>query len=412
MSTVYDLFNKIDGKWVHIVEYGYEDIPEVMPFLYDMTQLNNKNLDFRSMSLKGIANEVSITETWEGIQWYEDDLKRPNLTVVTKNADDEFVVDSSSVQVGTQLYNQETFHTSVVIDVSWATITIDSDDASSSAGDVFTIQGHVKNYGDAMWHTTTRNALQDFTNYFQFVQEDITSDMISNNRTRLFIKDANEMAAQVFGDASRNMLRQYGLNFFFWQKLKSNNWTYTRYGAWGLESFIQWQHKVNIYNADKVVMRDNLNEQLNAIYSSWLANLFAEKKVLFYCNTAWLNSITKLYGEDAVVYNDKIEWINLGVKTVKLDGRVLYMVESSILNVAQPNTPTCYSVPMDYVFGYMLPNTVLDESAKKVDKLGKWQILMKPRNSIEKVEVSLFTSYSFMFKGISSGAYRRLIIKE
>jgi len=124
MSTIFDLVTKINGQWIHLFKYGYMEAPELALLEYDMTDLNNENLDFRNKKLKRIAEKVSLSETGESITWYEEDLKEANITITTINSATSRVVSSATVVVGELLYNQTTGVTVLVTAVAGTTITL------------------------------------------------------------------------------------------------------------------------------------------------------------------------------------------------------------------------------------------------------------------------------------------------
>ena len=99
MATSLQETTKVNGKGIHLVRYGYAEAPEVALLLYDLSKLNEDNLDFKSVELKGVSREATLTEDGESITWKEEDIKEAYLTVDTATDATHVVVDATDVQV-------------------------------------------------------------------------------------------------------------------------------------------------------------------------------------------------------------------------------------------------------------------------------------------------------------------------
>lgn len=99
---------RIEGKGLHLVQYGYAEAPETALLMYDLKDLNQQTLDFRSMKMKNVAMKASITETGESIEWNEEDLKGAVINITAFTSATSFTVDATDIQVGEMLYNQTT----------------------------------------------------------------------------------------------------------------------------------------------------------------------------------------------------------------------------------------------------------------------------------------------------------------
>jgi hypothetical protein len=142
---------------------------------------------------------------------------------------------------------------------------------------------------------------------------------------------------------------------------------------------------------------------------SGLSGVQQKNKLLWFCTTKFVNDIHDLY-DSALTFNDEITAINLNIKTYNVSGYNCHMVPSNLLDFHMSGTSIAYSVPVDYTFLYMLPRKTLKEDGKTVNLLGRGIVYKKPQVTIEKATVACATNYSFMFQGITSGAYRRLTI--
>lgn len=408
MTTIYELTTKIDGKGIHLVKYGYMEAPEAALLLYNMYDLNNENLDFRSQMIKQISEKISINETGEQVRWYEEDLKLANVSITTVNSATEFVISAAGVIVGETLYNQTTQATTKVTAVSGTTITLDgTGDTSATAGDVLVRIGFGKKYGDDHYFTPTRNDLQTQTNYIQYTEAVINSSAIENNKTRLFVKSPEEHLKLQFTDASRKIVKDMAMSFYFGVNSKTLIGSYYSYTAGGLEEFIPSANKVNVQGADDAATKKNIRDQLTAAYQSGLSGIWGQNKLLAFCTTKFMDEIDRLY-EDKLVYNDKLTSIDVNITSYSVGGKKLNMVESNILNETVGDLAVAYLVPIDYTFLYNIPYYAAEESGKTLQRAGRGIVYKKPQSTFEKSDIGLGTSYSFMFMGVYSGAYRKL----
>ena len=122
MATALNSTTKVNGKGLHLVRYGYAEAPEVALLLYDISKLNEENLDFKSLQLKGVASEVSTSEDGYSIVWKEEDVKEAYIKVTAKTSATSITVDANDVIVGETLYNQATEETALVVAVTGANL--------------------------------------------------------------------------------------------------------------------------------------------------------------------------------------------------------------------------------------------------------------------------------------------------
>jgi len=417
LDQIYKIYNKINGKWVHLFEYGYYESPESAILVYDTWDLNRKDLDFRWAKLKNIANKISITSSWDGIEWADDNLRELHGTVNVVNSQVSIdIVDNTNIQAWEELYNRNTWETYIVTAKSTNTYTITAFNAAWDAAtpaktitvwDVLVRVNFAKIYWSNDWMYANRNALKQATNYMQFVSMNIDNDMITNNRTRLFMDDAGEMVKQQFSDASRKIIKGMAQSFYVWAKWFDSSTK--RYSAWGLERFIPDSCKVNIKWATDKDTKDNLRRELTKAYQSWMTNIRGNNKLVALCTTRFNDEIDALY-EGKIIYNDELSNVNVHISRLTLWSNNLNLSISNLLDETYGDQAVCFLVPVDYVFMYNVPNTVTNSSWKAIDKLGRWIIFIPPVNQPEQLTIQLFTTYSFMFGWITSWAYRKLTI--
>lgn len=411
MSTAINETTKVNGKGIHLVRYGYAEAPEVALLLYDLSKLNEENLDFKNVELKGVAREATLTEDGESITWKEEDVKEAYITVSSKTSATSIVVDANNVIVGETLYNQTTGETALVTAVSGSTLTLAAPwfaGAGLAAGNKITRLSFAKKYGVNHGHRVVRNELTTYTNYVQFTEELIDSDMIENNKTYLFTTP-EQRVKQIYSDASRKIIKGIVSSFYLGKKLKTNASGEYQYSAWGLIEFIPAAAKVNIKGANDDATKANLRLQLQKAYQSGLKGLYGRNKLLAFCTTKFAADLDALY-ENKIVYNDRLNSVNVQIKTYNVGGFELNIVCSNILDYDLGDVSRCFLVPIEYCFAFMLPKGVTGKDGKTLDVFGRGVLYDKPQETYEKKTQALATNFSFYFKGCNSGAYRMLSI--
>lgn len=412
MVTILDEGVKKVWLGLHLVKYGYDEAPETTLLMYDMKSLNEDNIDFRSLKLKNVAQNTTITESGESIEWREEDLKEAYLTIATIASATSLTVTASGVAVGEILYEQTTKETAVVVAVSGVTLTLDAPGFATIAsptnvGDKITRESFTKKYGVDNGHNKARNALTPYTNYIQFVEYQINSDMIENNKTYLWTTN-DERNKIIFGDQSKKIIRGCISDYYTGTKFKTNTTGDYQYGAGGLNYFIPVGNMVNIKGADDKASRANLRTQLQKAYQCGLSGVYGNNKMLFFCTTKWAAEIDGLY-EEKVVYNDTLKSVNIQIKQYNVGGFKMNLVVSGLLDYHLGDVAVAYVVPIDYTFIHMLPRAAVDADGKATQMMGRGIVYKKPQTTIEKSTIALATNYSFMFQGVGSGGYRRLI---
>lgn len=408
MAKIYDLVTKVNGKGIDLVRFGYEESPEMMYMLYNMYDLNKQDLDFRNKRLKGISEKVSITEDGESITWYSEDMKEAKATIATFTSGTSWVVDLTDIQVGEELFNARTGATVIVSAVSGTTVTLNgAGDAAGQAGDTLSRVWVGKQYWASSVFTTARNDLSSATNYIQYMAVKVASDMVSNNKTRLFYENPQEFARSVFGDASRKILKSYAQLFYFGVKGKNTIGGSTVYTAGWLEEFIGAGNKVDLSGADDAATKANLRKELLSAYATGLTGVMGKNKMLAFCTSKFKAELDMLY-EDKIVYNDKLQDVEIEITSYTVGGRKLNLVESTILNTTIGDYATAYLVPIDYAFVYNVPFTTVGDDGKSLQNTGKGVVFVPPQTTFETKDVRLCTTFSFMFMAADSGSYKKL----
>lgn len=407
MSTIYSLTNQVNGVGVHYFKYGYNAAPEAAMLMYDLTDLNKETINWKTLKLKNIADKVSITQSGDAVAWYQDDLKRATATITVKTSTTVFET-GESIVAGEVLFNRNTGTTYNVASVSGAAVTITVADSALAVGDTIVRMGFSKLYGSDSSFTPTRNALTETTNYIQFSEFLIPSDMIENNKSRVFLKDGKQYAESLITDAARDAVLSAVTSFYKGVKAKTSASGTYRYTAGGLDNFIPASYKVNIKGADDEATKENIRTQLEVAYGSGVDGIYDNNNLIFLCNSKMASTIDRLY-ENAVQFNDELTAINMNIKVMNLEGRRLRIVESGVLNhIEGTSRAVGYFLPLKDTFMYNVPNRALDENNKMLPN-GFGIMYQKSINNIEVVNNALATTHSFVYGTINSGAYQRWI---
>ena len=132
-----------------------------------------------------------------------------------------------------------------------------------------------------------------------------------------------------------------------------------------------------------------------------------KNKMLAFCTSKFKAEMDMMY-EDKIVYNDKLQDVEIEVTQYTVGGRKLNMVESTILNTTIGDYATAYLVPIDYAFVYNVPFTTVGDDGKTLQNTGKGVVFVPPQTTFETKDVRLCTTFSFMFMAADSGSYKKL----
>lgn len=404
MANLYTKTNEINGVGVNYFKVGYQEAPEVMLLPYDISSLTEDTINWSTLKLKDISEKVSLNPTGEAVEWYLDDIKEATAAITVRTSDTVFET-GASIVAGEQLYNRNTGKTYLVTSVTGAAVTIDAADAATLVGNVIVRTGFSKLYGADSSLATTRNEMSNYSNYIQFSEFSISSDMINLNKSRVFLKDENEYTKSLFADAARKAVLNSLYSFYIGKKAKvSASGTY-RYMAGGLDQFIPWGNKVNIKGVDATATKAKIRTQLEIAYGSGVANIYQENNLVFFCTAKMSSELDSLY-EDAIIYNDKLESVGINIKTINLGGRKLRIIESSILNTIFGSAAVGYLYPLKDTFMYNLPSRRFDKDMK-IQKNGWGIVYDKPITNLESTTSALAVTHSFVFGTAATGAYQR-----
>lgn len=411
MANVSSQKNRVKAH-IHLVKAGYSEAPEGGLFLYNMDDLNRDGFDFKTAQLKTVAKEVKISEKGDEIEWQELDTKRPLLNVTTKTSATVFTADASNVIAGEELFCQSTQETAYVKSVAGAVVTLESPwfvGAAYVNGSKIVRIGFAKIYGaDDSLHID-ENDTAVYTNYYQFTERLVKGDLIENNQSYLFYDTPEDKQAEEYTRHSRSIMEEMIGNFFVGKKSKIPVGSKFRYTAAGLASFIPVSAKVNITGVDDAATKTELENQLSLAYQSGLSGLMAgSNKLLAVCNSKFSSKVNRLYEWVQRQDVEVLKSTGVNIRHIDANGFDMNIVRSGILDRLYGDTAICFLVPIDYLGIQMFPNGRVAEDGKHLMKFGTGVVYEKPIVTYETSEHALFTAYTFVFKGVSTGAFRQL----
>lgn len=412
MTDIYSFLTEKNGQGISMTQFGYEEAPEIALFWMDFKDLNKQDLDFRSANIKGLAKKMTTTPDGEKIYWYDEDMRRDDIAISTRSSATSWVVDSTNVKVWDTWRNKTTGNRVIVIAVSGSTITLAwTGDTASQAGDTLTWISNARGYKTTSAYASSRNDLNSYDNYFQYNAYEVSSEIIKNNDTKLFMENTNEFQKSLFGDASRNSMRGFGSSFYFGVKAKTTISGYAYYTAGWLEAYLPQSCIVDLLGNDDDATKSNLRRELITAYACGLTGIFGRNKLLAMCTSKFKSEIDRLY-EDKIDYTDKLDAIDINIVAYNVGGRKLNMVESTLLNTEAGDEAVAYLIPVDYTCAYVLPYGTQDITAKSVEKMWVGQIFLPPQTNPAERSAWLFSTHTFEFKWMTSGAYRKIYFSK
>lgn len=420
MAKIIDELTKVDWKWVHHFRFGYEEAPIVTMLFYDLSSLNKSDLDFKNAKVKHAKYEKTKFGDTEKIVWYEDNIKEASFEADSAAAAAvvTFDVTVDSLQAGDQLRNLTTGDVMMVVDATTpGTITVDANVSGVTAGDKFVRFGFAKTYGEYSARSIGFNDYIPVENYIQFVSAEIPADrtdILTNNLDRLFYPTVNAYLAELYAEASREIVRTIIFSFYVGKAAKtqmgSGNYAYT---AGGLEYYIPLNAlNQNIKGSTSKETIEKLQDQVVKAYKSGVSGLTKANRLMMFVNYGMSAQITSDFLSLAnlnINDNNMLEKFGINMKTFNLNGYKINLVEDPILDELYGDTKVGFVVDLEWIVLYNLAEWVIGQDGKKADALWASVIFCPPQVTYEMRTVSLNTHFSWLFKWITTGAFRKLI---
>lgn len=418
MAKIMDELTKVNGRGIHHFRYGYEEAPITTMLFYDLTSLNNADVDFKGAKVKHAKMEKTKFADATKITWYEDNIKEASFTATSTSATTTFNVSISTLQVGDQLRNKDTGDVMLVVDASTpGTVVVDVNASGVTSGDEFIRFWFAKTYGQYSARSTQFNDYVPYDNYVQFVSAEIDSsktDILTNNLDRLFYPTTNDYLKELYAEASRVIIKTIIFSLYAGRSqvytLGSGKKIYT---AGGLEYYIPasaLDQNIKGTTEKETIMK--LQEQIVKAYKSGVAGLQKANRLMLFCNYGMSAQITSDFMEiSSLTMNDNtmLEKFGINMKSLNLNGYKINIVEDPTLDELYGDVKTGFIVDIDGIVLYNLAEGVIGDNGKTTDALGASVIFVPAQTTYETKTVSLNTHFTRLFKNVSSWVFRKII---
>gem|GEM_PF-2327141 len=206
---------------------------------------------------------------------------------------------------------------------------------------------------------------------------EIIFDQSEVNVYRLIFGDkVRDYVKQKLTEASRKMLRGIMRDFYTKDKAAHSINGKIAYQAGGLDYFITQESgvagialdstntprdgEILIGGTDYEEKRKNFETAIRKVGRNGLPN--SKRKLMYFATESFLAELTEMY-IDRLRHNDSLKSISLDVQTLEAFGFKVNFAQDDILDDLFLDSDgeiekVCYSVPMNYIMMYMLPNDV------------------------------------------------------
>lgn len=418
MAKIIDLLTKENGRWIHHFRYGYEEAPITMMLFYDMASLNDPNFSFEKAKIKNAKMEKTKFADATKITWYEDTVKESSFTATATSATTTLTISITTLQVGDQLRNKNTGDVMTVIAIpAVGQIEVDVNASWVTSGDEFIRWGFAKTYGEYSARSTQFNDYIPYDNYVQFVSAEIPSDktdILTNNLDRLFYATTNDYLKELYAEASRVIVKAIIYSLYAGRSqvitLGSGKKIYT---AWGLEFYIPasaLDQNIKGTTSKETILK--LQEQVVKAYKSGVTGLTKANRLMLFCNYGMSAQITSDFLDvSTLTINDNtaLEKFGINMKSLNLNWYKINIVEDPVLDDLYGEIKTGFIIDIESIVLYNLTEWVINSDGKTVSALGASVIFSPAQTTYEMRTVSLNTSFTWLFKNISSGCFRKII---
>lgn len=424
MAKIIDELTKANWRGLYHFRYGYEEAPIITMLFYDLSSLNSSDIDFKGAKVKHAKYEKTRFGDAKKITWYEDSVKEEwftidsDVTATWADTNADLTVTSIVLKKWDVIRDITTGETMLVTNVAGSTVTVYELLNDVAATDSFLIIWFAKTYGEYSARAKDGNDYVAYDNYIQFCSAEIPedkTDILTNNLDRLFYPNVKDYLKELYAEASRTIIKTmiYSLYVGKAQKVTVNGkdiytagWLEFYIPASALNQNIKWA-------TAKATIR-NLQDQIVAAYKSWVSGLNRGNRLMMFVNYAMSAQITEDFLSIAnlnINDNTTLNKFGINMKEFNLNGYKITLVEDPTLDVLYGDAKVWFVVDLDGIALINLVEWVISENGKTTDALWASIIWCKPQDTYEMRTVSLNTHFSWVFKNISSGCYRKLIYK-
>lgn len=424
MAKIIDELTRANGRGIYHFRYGYEEAPIITMLFYDLSSLNSSDLDFKGVKVKHAKYEKTRFGDAKKITWYEDSVKEQGFQV-TADVTASWAGVNATLTVGAGIdikkwdviRDIETGETMLVTAVAWTSVTVyELLNNVTAATDHFLIIGFAKTYGEYSARAKDFNDYVAYDNYIQFCSAEIPedkTDILTNNLDRLFYPTVKDYLKELYAEASRTIIKTMIYSLYVGKAQKVTVSGKDIYTAGWLEFYIPTSAaNQNIRGATAKATIRNLQDQVVAAYKSGISGLNRGNRLMMFVNYAMSAQITDDFLSIAnlnINDNTTLSKFGINMKEFNLNGYKITLVEDPTLDVLYGDAKVGFIVDLEGISLINLVEWVISDGWKTADALGASIIWVKPQDTYEMKTVSLNTHFSWVFKGISSGVFRKLI---
>jgi hypothetical protein len=156
----------------------------------------------------------------------------------------------------------------------------------------------------------------------------------------------------------------------------------------------------------------NIQAELAAAYKSGVDGLHMANRLMMFVNYSMSSQLSSLFlNLDNILQTENSTFDNFGInmKTFNFNGYKINVVEDYVLDDLFGTTKVGFIVDIQSIILYNLQDGVMNADGKTVSALGASTIFVPAQTTYELRTVSLNTNFTWVFKNISSGCFRKLI---
>lgn len=424
MAKIIDELTKANWRGLYHFRYGYEEAPIVTMLFYDLSSLNSSDVDFKGAKVKHAKYEKTRFGDAKKITWYEDSIKEQGFQV-TADVTATWAGVNATLTVASGLdlkkwdviRDIETQETMLVTAVAGTSVTVaELLNNVTAATDHFLIVGFAKTYGEYSARAKDFNDYIAYDNYIQFCSAEIPedkTDILTNNLDRLFYPTVKDYLKELYAEASRTIIKTIVYSFYCGVAQKVTVSGKDIFTAWGLEFYIPVSAMdQNIKGATAKATIRNFQDQVVAAYKSWVSGLNRGNRLMMFVNYAMSAQITDDFLSISnlnINDNTTLNKFGINMKEFNLNGYKITLVEDPTLDTLYGDAKVWFIVDLEGISLINLVEGVISDNGKTADALWASIIRVKPQDTYEMKTVSLNTHFSWVFKNISSGCFRKLI---
>lgn len=390
---------------------------ETAILLWDLRMLSQDKIapTIDPRNLKSIVKKSDLTAHWDRVERDVEDRRRQSFNITVATSATVFEVDAvpANLKAWVTLYNVNTKETAIVASITGVEITVLAPWFLTANGyavwnvvrDLTTSKAYWINDGKL----SIRNDYDQYSNYVQFAEYQVESDLIDNNKSYKNYESNQERRAEIISDTIRDAMLDVYWSFYKWVSWVSTiGWNVYRRAGW-LEHYIQWANKVKLPWGSASAARNAIFEQLRKAYQSGISNIYQAGNLVLVCNQNMVEYLSAAFA-DNITYNDEFKNYNVTVWTIKQNGFRLTFAVSPFLDYLEGQVKIWYLMPIKEVALFSLPLSAMTwPDGRNIRAFGSAEYYKKPITTFEKETTAIWLNRSFIFNFHETAAYQRWI---